>query len=346
MTTIDISKMMFGNLELSFLFKNSYQNLLQIRKEIKNELKTLCYFDDFKIQNDGINFAKTFKKNFFTILMLSLLEKSDIEKEKIIEYGKAIFCLRTIITCTDNILDNENKGIIFIENIQNSVLSNTLLLLSAQNLLNKTLANLGDCNNRIFDNILNEIYVVAKSEELRERSLYENYPSKDEIVNKMHSGIGGALLQLSLSAPLHIEENTEKIKQFNEGLYDIGMSLQALDDLCDMKEDYDSGKVNLGLSYFIHELKMSEKNLEEIVEDNSLEKKYPNLYSEYVNNSIRKALEGFEKFEAINYPVNRKEAISLMKILFELRGIGHLWEISDFTSKKLTTHIANKHSMA
>ncbi|WP_319205020.1 class 1 isoprenoid biosynthesis enzyme [uncultured Ilyobacter sp.] len=328
MSKADIGKLMIGNIRLTMLFKDSYLDLLKIEKDMKAEVKKLDFSKEFYFSGKKIEFLESFKQNFFTLLVLSILKQSGIKDRKLVEYGKVIYCLRTIITCTDNIIDNENKGVLFLKTPKNPVVNNVLLLMVCQNILINTLNNLGDDKREVARVILEKIHRVAESEGLRDEGLYRKYPSPQEIVEKIHRGIGGELLQLSLWAPMEIEKSAS-LEKFNRGLHDIGMALQGLDDLSDMEEDLDAEKVNLGVSHLINTLSF-EKNslkLKFWISDENISGEFRSFLSRYTKECIEKSLEGFEKLEEGGYPVSREDATILMRILFKLRGLEKLWDI-------------------
>ncbi len=70
-----------------------------------------------------LNAFKYFEKNFFSILFLSIFKAVGIPEGRILKYGVILHALRIIITCTDNILDDENKGPVFL----NAELDNPVL---------------------------------------------------------------------------------------------------------------------------------------------------------------------------------------------------------------------------
>ncbi len=329
MTKLDIGKLMIGNIKLTNLFKDSYFELLKIEKEMKSEIKKIDFSKEFYFSGKKMEFLESFKQNFFTLLILSILKQSGIKGKDLTEYGKVIYCLRAVITCTDNIIDNENKGVLFLKTPKNAIVNNVLLLMVCQNILITTLKNLGDDKGEVSRVILEKIHRVAESEGLRDEGLYKKYPAPQEIVEKIHGGIGGELLQLSLLAPMKMEKSAS-LEKFNDGLYDIGMSLQGLDDLSDMEEDLEAGKVNLGISRLINSLSLEKSNLKLKfwISDENVSGEFRNFLSEYTKECIEKALEGFEKLREGGYPVSRNEAVTLMKILFKLRGLENLWKIS------------------
>lgn len=288
------------NLELINLFKKSNNLYLKILQELENDYKSFNFKDNIDFSYSGL-FLINFKKNFFTLLMVSILIKSKLNEKQIISYGKIIFCLRSIVTSTDNIIDNENKSITKINGIVEIVSNNIFNLMLHQNIINNEIKN-KDSSSIVFKRLLEKLFFIAKSESLRDVSLYNKYPSVNIIEKDIHEGIGGELLQLSLVVPLLLEDNN-LLKDYNEGLFHIGMALQALDDLTDMGEDKKNGKVNLATA-FLYKYGETKENV-----------------NNYLKNTLEKALYGFQIFEEVGYPIDRKTSIFLLKKLFKIRGV-------------------------
>ncbi|BBA53251.1 hypothetical protein FV113G1_P10520 (plasmid) [Fusobacterium varium] len=288
------------NLELINLLKKSNNLYLKILQELENDYNSFNFKNSIIFSYSGL-FLINFKKNFFTLLMISILIKSKLNEKQVISYGKIIFCLRSIVTSTDNIIDNENKNITKINDIPDIVTNNIFNLMIHQNIINNEIKS-KNCSSIVFKELLEKLFYIAKSESLRNISLYKKYPSTDTIEKNIHEGIGGELLQLSLRIPLLLEENSF-LKSYNEGLFHIGMALQALDDLTDIEEDDKTGKVNLATAFLYNSL-----NKEDSINN-------------YLITALEKALYGFQIFEKIGYPIDRKTAIFLLKKLFKIRGV-------------------------
>ena len=290
----------------------------RVTKDIKKDLSELSFFDNIEIQEK--NLKENFKNNFFSIFMLSLIEFLEAEKKDIIKYGKCLFYLRGIITCTDNIIDDESKGVIFLKGIKEKVTENTLLTLLLQQNLEKIVFELDEKNIGISRKILESIYLIAKSEGIRERAIYDNYPNFNFISNEIHSGIGGELLKIGIIAPLYREKN-DKFKDVSTILYNLGMSLQGLDDLCDMKEDFIAKKINLATSFFMNKLGIDEETAANLnILDNY-------TLREYLQKIMSYSTESFDILEEIGYPLNRKLGMKLLFHLFKIRGLEDLWNI-------------------
>ncbi|MGL4365742.1 MAG: class 1 isoprenoid biosynthesis enzyme [Cetobacterium sp.] len=302
---------MKNHILLGKLLMNAFKILGKAQNEIENDLKNFKFTKELEIDFKNINFKESFKKNFFTLLIISILLESKVSKKHIVSYSKIITYLRQIVTSTDNIIDNENKGLIFIKNLKNKTVSNSLIMLTCQNLLTKECLELNEGKDLAVKKIFDKIYLIALSESLRDKAQYLEYPTEKYILEKIHSGIGGELLKISLEAPLAIEENI-KLKEYSNGIFEIGMALQALDDFFDIEEDEESGKINLLKSALLY----SEKG-EEVVREEYLKKVSENAYN------------GFKILEDNEFPINKKEAKKVLKKLFELRGLKEYVSILD-----------------
>lgn len=256
--------------------------------------------------------------------MTSLLIES-CERKNLIEYLKIITCIRQCVTSTDNIIDFEDKGVIFIDNTKNTVVKNILTLMISQNLLEESSINLiGD--NSISKELLNTIYQIANSESKRDREQYLVYPSSNYIKDIIHNGIGGKLLEVALVAP-ELVEPSEKLEAFKKGIFKIGMALQALDDLCDIKEDIKEGKIN----YAVAKLLEDKWSIESLY--TNIHKIKESFYKEYLDEVLKEAYKGFDCLIENGFPLQKKDVKFLLRHLFKIRGLNELWEKSSLVIK-------------
>lgn len=302
--------------KLGKLFINSFKILQLIEKEMKEELSKYSFSKELEIKlecNEGTNLLR---KHFFTTLMLTFLLESEIPKQRVISYGKIFLYLRQIITSVDNIIDKEDKGIIFVREMKSNEVRNSFIMLLSQELLFRECQKL-DKTGESLRLILEKIYFIGKAESLRERELYGEYPKKEQILKDIHSGIGGELLKFAVDIPYFLEkrenssvENLKKLENYTFGIYKIGMALQQIDDFFDLEEDELNDKINLFQSYIIYEK----------TELKELEKKYLNL-------AIDEAYQGFEILEKNSYPIDRSIGKKMLKKLFEIRGLKEYGDI-------------------
>ena len=282
--------------------------------------------------------SKYFQHNFFSILFLSLFISAKIPHERRIKYGIILHSLRTIVTCTDNILDKEQKGSIFLEaHISNTVLNNVMLCLIAQKIICNTVSQIAlntSATEGMESRILENICSVARGEDVVKFESDSSLLEPDEIIDNIHAKIGGQLLQLALVAPLANEIDSHYVlKQFEQGILKIGISLQMLDDCVDIEEDLVENKNNLLLSQAIYNKldgHYSIDQLKKLSADNNLNNLLKLSRKFIINNAIQIALEGFDILCDGGYPVNRSDTTIIIKTMFNLRGLGDDWKQSNF----------------
>lgn len=293
----------------------SFNILRESQEEIRAELKNYKFYDKITLKDSNRNFVISFKSNFFTILMLSLLLESGVERKRCVSYGKIILLLRQIVTSCDNILDNERKGILFIESLKNLVVENSLITLVSQELLTKEIFRIEKeiTSNSLQSKLLEKLYCIAEGESLRRVELYREYPDSNYILDKVHREIGGELLEISLTIP-KIVENNLKLNKFSQGLFIIGMSLQALDDFFDMAEDFEDGNINLATSKYREEFGIEPQNID-------FKKLDVKFVEKYIKDTIDEAYHGFEILEKSGFPIDRNMSKFILKKLFILRGL-------------------------
>lgn len=317
----------------NIILLNKVRKLKKIHIEIEEEyIKYINKFipkEDFIYKNLDIAENVYIQKNFFSILMLLILDFNKIENLK--KHGLIIHAIRNTITNTDNIIDLDNKGNLDVKKLENPILKNVMSLLIANEILNKELLTFCEVNkiSRIKEKFLRSIYEIAKGEEIREIKK-GRYMSYDEVIEKIHSKIGGELLAISMIVPVEIYEN-EKLKEFQNALFEIGLSLQLLDDIVDIKEDYEAGTQNAFFSYLLDK-NISIREIENyILKDKKIEK-IEGCYNELIAKAIKKGIDGFKYFGKNGFDLGVDEAYSLMKFMFKNRGMENEWKI--FEEKK------------
>ena len=154
----------------------------------------------------------------------------------------------------------------------------------------------------------------------------------DEIINKIHTKIGGELLAVSMVVPYELYRN-EKLCKFRKALFEIGLSLQLLDDIVDMKEDYLADTQNAFYSYLI-ENEISKGEISDFIKTEKMNVKIRNLYEKIIEKAIIQGLFGFKIFEENGLEIGYKEGIALMKFMFKNRGMKNEWEIFEKNNGK------------
>jgi hypothetical protein len=285
-----------------------------------------------------LNAIKYFEKNFFSILFLSIFKVANIPEERIINYGVILHALRIIITCTDNILDNENKGPVSLNaGLDNPVINNSMLSLLAHKVMGQTIRKVSQDDEtavHIEVDILDSICSIAKGENATK--VDDIMPVPEKITENIHIKIGGELLRLALIAPIQNESDfNSELQCMESGVLKIGVGLQMLDDVTDVAEDISNTKVNYLASWIIYRGEDGTFSFEDLKEyANKKEKKFCTDFNlsvtSVVNKAIEKALDGFDMLGHGRFPITRLKAIGILKLMFRLRGLSQEWETSKY----------------
>lgn len=290
--------------------------------------------------NRKLNIFKYFERNFFSILFISIFITLQIPQKKRIDYGVIIHAIRTIVTCTDNILDKEQKGAVFLNfGLNSKVLDNVILLLLSQNILSQTVKSITKDDGtavQIEKEILDSLGSIAKGENFTNAGDLDMPPSPEDIIVKVHKKIGGELLRLALIAPIINEtELHRQLRNIESGVLSLGIGLQMMDDVVDFEEDIKTNKTNLLASWIVH------KGCDGPVTYNELRKTVKDCQSEIknefevsrkavINSAIGRAIDGFDKFGSGGYPIDSSGAVQIIKIMFKLRGLEAKWQTSNY----------------
>mgnify|MGYP003601860582 CR=1 FL=1 len=322
---------MFKNIKLI----NKIKKLKNIHIEIENEyveyVKKYVPEKEFEYKNINLSKKKYLKKNFLSIIMLLILVFNKMKHLK--NHGLMIHAIRNIITNTDNLIDCEDKGNMNITKLKNPVLKNVMSLLIADEILERELAKICKTENIyiIKQNLLKSIYEIAKGEEIRKVKNGE-IMGYDEVIDKIHTKIGGELLAVSMVVPHELSKN-EKLYNLKKALFEIGLSLQLLDDIVDIKEDYLAETQNAFYSYLI-ENEISEVEITDFIKSEKMTENIKKLYEKIVKKSINQGLSGFEMFEKNGLEIGYKEGIVLMEFMFKNRGMEKEWKIFEMNNGK------------
>ena len=108
---------------LILLFNDSYKLYLESNRDLEERFNAFSFREEFTYSWKETDFFDNFKKNFFSILMTSILKNSDISEKRVVLYTSLLSCLRQLITSVDNIIDRESKGIIFLKSSGNDIIT-------------------------------------------------------------------------------------------------------------------------------------------------------------------------------------------------------------------------------
>ncbi len=315
--------------KLILLFNDSYKLYLESNRDLEERFNAFNFKEDLRYSWRERDFLDHFKNNFFSILMTSILKSASISEKRVVLYTSLLSCLRQIITSVDNIIDKENKGIIFLRSLDNHTINNSLITLASHNVIHRILEELGG-NSRADIEIIDRIQRIAMGEGKRDGGLYTTYPERDYIRDEIHRAIGGELLELALCCP-KVLENSEKLTAYGRGLYRVGMALQALDDLCDIEEDLRDNKVNLAVAHLMEDFNYKKEDLlRDSFSIGSEENR--EFLGKYMKGIYEDLIEGFKILRENGYPIDETDLRYLMRFLFKVRGVEKLWDIMRKTS--------------
>jgi hypothetical protein len=321
---------------LALLLQNAAREHRSMEREFRLRLEAVSS-PGIKLQfpHLSLSFSQYFARNFFSILMLSILDHLGIPTPRLRTYALVTHAIRGIVTASDNILDNEDKGALTIVNMDGRVLSNILLILVQHDLVHEVILEVApnvSVRRKAHSLLMNSLAAIAQEESTEENAV-EEVLHPDELLQAIHHYRGGRLLELAFVLPEIIErELAPAISELKAGIYRIGLAVQSLDDVTDFAVDLRSRNHNLLRSWIVHKRSdgpMTDKDLVHIPQDelSQPERRFPNATKDIVRFAIDLALEGFDRLQKHGYPIDHASALELVHVLFRLRGVRKLWEL-------------------
>jgi hypothetical protein len=246
--------------------------------------------------------------------------------------------VRGIVTSTDNILDRENKFMLPVRFGKEGFFPSIMHILLFDRLLYRVLIDaerdglLLGLSALMVENTLFRALLEIGLEEAGEEGGVDEIIEPRRVLAEVHTQKGGNLLRLAFVAPRLIErdkETTERLMLADRGVFSIGMALQCIDDITDIKIDLKDRRHNYLVSLIWHEGSKSEKQrLKEMVKRpdkiESISDTFGNTVAQAVQYAIAEAVRGFRVLEGAGFWIDASYAINLLKILFRLRGVSEL----------------------
>ncbi len=281
---------------------------------------------------------KYIEKNIFSILFLSIYDSIGISPEMQKFYGMLNHSIRGIVTSTDNILDREykfmlpvkfgNKG--FFPSIMHILLFDRLIYHVVFDAERDGLVS-GMSPLRIENTIFRALIEIGLEEAGEERGVDEIL-EPDSVLKDVHTQKGGNLLRLAFVAPRLIERD-DKVRQklllADRGVFSIGMALQCIDDITDIKKDIEDRRHNYLLSLIWHQGTGKERQtIRDMINSKDITIQISDVFrhsvKQAVNYAITEAVRGFKILEKAGFWIDADYALNLLKILFKLRRVGEL----------------------
>ncbi len=284
------------------------------------------------------NSLQYLQKNFFSTLFLSIYQALDIPHSRKLLYGKINHCIRGIVTGTDNLLDNEYKEMlpfnfpekaIRFKSVMHILCFDRILASVIREAAEDGLIGFNDIA-ELHDVIFRAMVPIGAEEALEEGGVTSVLTPK-EILESVHMYKGGKLLCLSFAAPILLEKQRQHLLQLAySGVYKIGMALQVIDDITDLYEDIENSNHNYLLSAIHHEGSEAEREIlsaivaGENIEGRPVEELFQDTLERVMARAIGEAVTGFADLGQAGYWFNQKQAMRIIRFLFQVRGVGRL----------------------
>lgn len=280
------------------------------------------------------------QKNFFSSLFLSIYAALDIPPQRRHLYGQINHCIRGLVTACDNLLDDEYKELLPFNLPEPAIRFKSVMHLLCLDRILEKIARQAVADGllapteleALLDTIFQAMVPIGAEEALEEGGVTEILAPK-AVLDSVHMYKGGKLLCLAFTAPLFLEgERLPMLTLAETGIYRIGMALQVIDDLTDFLEDIQHQNHNYLVSMVHHQGETAEQlALAAILRNKgqgeaAIESLFPNTLKRVMAQAIGEALAGFAALEEAGYWYQEKQAISIIRFLFTIRGVGHLLE--------------------
>lgn len=278
------------------------------------------------------------QKNFFSSLFLSIYQALSIPPERRLFYGQINHCLRGLVTACDNLLDDEYKELLPFNFPAPAIRFKSVMhLLCLDRILEKIARQAvsdGILAGHDLEPLLDALFqalVPIGAEEAGEEGGISEVLSPQAVLDSVHMYKGGKLLCLAFCAPLLLEcKQREALALAETGVYQIGMALQVIDDLTDFYEDIHHRNHNYLISAITHEGTANERQALATLlkssdgEEMAVETLFPSSLKRVMAQAIGEALLGFASLQEAGYGYNERQALTIIRFLFTIRGVGHL----------------------
>ncbi len=202
----------------------------------------------------------SFKKNFFSLLFLYSFHRAGIRKSRRILYATTLQCLRGMVTACDNLLDDEYKKTLDTDISETGFRFRSVIdIMVSDRVLFQIL--LAACHQKEIN--MDQVQAATASsmktmtrsgvQEASEEAGITTIIEPDKLLETIHHYKTGILFQCPWDIPMSIE-NFEglDIAPLMEGLYQVGMGCQIMDDIVDFTSDLERRRHNflVSLIYF------------------------------------------------------------------------------------------------
>ncbi len=228
-------------------FIKKFEVFVDIYKDIENTVFDIIdnNFPLMAIKRaDNINKENYIANNYLSMIFLGIYKGIGLSYDKIIFYGVINYIARGIVTCADNLFDQEHKFNFDYKKLSNTSprAKSTFSIILLQNVLDIFLeqkVNSMDIKKELFNELFAIGLVEAEEEEDKDKIL-----SPKDIIEKVNFYRGSRLLGIAFIALLIVEKKNKKIEKIKTAVLKMGMGLQLLDDISDIGIDVKCKKRN------------------------------------------------------------------------------------------------------
>jgi hypothetical protein len=323
------------NREVAFSLTRAGREYRHVERACRRRLtQTLGTAEDLEFPHLHLPPTQYLQRNFFSILFMSIYEVLGIPKDRRALYGRIMHGVRGIVTATDNILDDEDKGAVRLRLRGGRVLPNVLLILLQDGIVHEAVAELSESEARrrqIWEALMRALEEIAREESADEEP-GGTVLSPGELLSTVHFYRGGRLLQLAFVAPAANEEQlADGIAEARLAVHLIGLGLQVLDDVTDFSDDVRDGHHSLLQSWIVHRSPdgpvgggLDRDALLGRADDPTAA--FPHATAEVLCLALEFARQGFEHLHGLGHAIDARAALDLAEVMFRLRGLSHLWD--------------------
>jgi hypothetical protein len=295
-----------------------------------------------EIAGDGSVPFEFVQEFFFLILFRSVLESVGGRRDALDLYSELNFCVQGSITAADNLFDDQQKSLLPLRAGAGRRFAAILELLSFQRLLARALdrgVSAGVMSkaqsDRIQCELLSRMAAIGALEGSEEDGIDEIL-DVDEMIERVHRLRGGALFELALVAPRHVEGPTMRdvLMQVEKGIAHLGTAFQIVDDLTDLEFDLTHRRQNLLVAQihyggdFEERAALGQLRESRVAPPRIVETLFRTSAREVLGRASHEARQGLEELQAAGFWFPPALANQLVRAIVGLDGVAMMKALS------------------
>lgn len=251
-----------------------------------------------------------FKRNFFSTLFLSMFHILNIKKERREIYGYINQLFRAWVTSADNLLDNEDKVTLDLnmpgnchtmKQVVTIMIADRILFKKLQSAEKKALFTNGEILQLSAETL--RVLLPAAAEEGMEEGGMKEWPSSEQVINKIHPVKTGLLFHIPFMGPELLEKGIDRalLKRLKEALMQFGVACQLLDDIRDLKIDFEERRANFVISQIVEVEPKGDFLIESAIQSSNSDNLPSLMFPEILEATLERSIELFnESFKTLD----------------------------------------------